>query len=134
MLRARGNELARSCIAEISRLGSFHCVASRCRVNIARSPHSIRSQHRACVDLFTLPTPRLRVPGTAPSLPRHLAKMLHRTLQDVFNSSEKAYREMIKSNLSLLLNIEAGFDWDRLDASPDAAGRYHSGKCKGTGS
>ena len=41
--------------------------------------------------------------------------MLHPTLEKVRIASAKVYKEMIKTNLSILLTIETGFNFDELE-------------------
>lgn len=46
--------------------------------------------------------------------------MLHPKLEQVRLSSSIAYKEMLKSKLSLVLTIPMGFDFDDLDVPPSS--------------
>ena len=46
--------------------------------------------------------------------------MLHETLEKVRSTSPTAYQEMLKSMLSLVLSIPAGFNFDDLEVPSSA--------------
>lgn len=52
--------------------------------------------------------------------------ILHQKLQEVCLISETAYRELVKTQLARLIDIECGFDFDQIYQSDSSV---HSGFC-----
>ena len=48
---------------------------------------------------------------------RQAKMLLHPTLERVRATSIRTYKELVKTNLSILLDIDSGFDFDAVDAS-----------------